>query len=173
MWDLPRSGTEPVSPALASRFFTTEPPGKPHRFPEFYSEWKLHRTCSLLLLKFYLETLIVEMKKRGKSFFRVCGEVRGHWVHSGKLELEGLLSLQQASPHLSPSFPCSPGRQICTHRPGKCSQRPSLEALKRKDCCSLHSGLDMFTKIAARQVFLYSLTFIKNDIDCRPVLEKN
>ena len=29
MWHLPRSGIEPVSPALAGRFFTTEPPGKP------------------------------------------------------------------------------------------------------------------------------------------------
>ena len=29
MWDLPRSGVEPVSPALAGGFFTTEPPGKP------------------------------------------------------------------------------------------------------------------------------------------------
>ena len=29
MWDLPRSGVEPVSPALAGRFFTIEPPGKP------------------------------------------------------------------------------------------------------------------------------------------------
>ena len=28
MWDLPRSGTEPVSPALASGFFTIEPPGR-------------------------------------------------------------------------------------------------------------------------------------------------
>ena len=31
-WDLPDPGTEPaalVSPALAGRFFTTEPPGKP------------------------------------------------------------------------------------------------------------------------------------------------
>ena len=27
MWDLPGSGIEPVSPALAGRFFTTEPPG--------------------------------------------------------------------------------------------------------------------------------------------------
>ena len=27
--DLPDPGIEPVSPALASRFFTTEPPGKP------------------------------------------------------------------------------------------------------------------------------------------------
>ena len=31
MWDLPRPGIEPVSPALAGRFFTTEPPGKPYR----------------------------------------------------------------------------------------------------------------------------------------------
>ena len=29
MWDLPRPGIQPVSPALASRFFITEPPGKP------------------------------------------------------------------------------------------------------------------------------------------------
>ena len=29
MWDLPRSGLEPVSPALAGRFSTTAPPGKP------------------------------------------------------------------------------------------------------------------------------------------------
>ena len=29
MWDLPRSGLEPVSPALAGGFSTTAPPGKP------------------------------------------------------------------------------------------------------------------------------------------------
>ena len=29
MWDLPRSGTEPMSTALSGGFFTTEPPGKP------------------------------------------------------------------------------------------------------------------------------------------------
>ena len=28
MWNLPRSGIEPMSPALAGRFFTTEPSGK-------------------------------------------------------------------------------------------------------------------------------------------------
>ena len=28
MWNLPRSGIEPESPALAGRFFTTDPPGK-------------------------------------------------------------------------------------------------------------------------------------------------
>ena len=29
MWDLPRPGLEPVSPALTGRFLTTVPPGKP------------------------------------------------------------------------------------------------------------------------------------------------
>ena len=29
MWDLPRPGLEPVSPALAGRFSTTPPPGNP------------------------------------------------------------------------------------------------------------------------------------------------
>ena len=33
MWDLPRLGLEPVSPALAGRLSTTAPPGKP---------WTLH-----------------------------------------------------------------------------------------------------------------------------------
>ena len=32
MWDLPRPGLEPVSPALAGRFSTTVPPEKPHVF---------------------------------------------------------------------------------------------------------------------------------------------
>ena len=36
MWDLPRPGREPVSPALAGRFSTTAPPGKPHR------DFKIH-----------------------------------------------------------------------------------------------------------------------------------
>ena len=30
MWDLPRPGLEPVSSALAGRFLTTVPPGKPY-----------------------------------------------------------------------------------------------------------------------------------------------
>ena len=32
MWDFPRPGLEPVSPALAGRFSTTAPPGKPSGF---------------------------------------------------------------------------------------------------------------------------------------------
>ena len=32
MWDLPRTGTEPMSHALTGGFFNTEPPGKPRRY---------------------------------------------------------------------------------------------------------------------------------------------
>ena len=32
MWDPPRPGLEPVSPALAGRFSTTAPPGKPLKY---------------------------------------------------------------------------------------------------------------------------------------------
>ena len=35
MWNLYGSGMEPVTPALAGRFFTTEPPGLPCSFPVF------------------------------------------------------------------------------------------------------------------------------------------
>ena len=38
MWDLPRSGIEPVSHALAGRFFTAQPPEKPHE--AYVSFWE-------------------------------------------------------------------------------------------------------------------------------------
>ena len=46
MWDLPRPGLEPVSPALAGRFSTPAPPGKTgaHLF-NFASLWD----CSLVM----------------------------------------------------------------------------------------------------------------------------
>ena len=43
MWNLPGSGIEPVFPALAGRFFTTEPPGKPsHLFYPVVARVALH-----------------------------------------------------------------------------------------------------------------------------------
>ena len=41
MWDLPRPELEPVSPALAGRFSTTAPPGKPN-ISTFYVN-KIHK----------------------------------------------------------------------------------------------------------------------------------
>ena len=40
MWDLPRPGLEPVSPALAGRFSTAAPPGKPN-----LTIFVLHKIC--------------------------------------------------------------------------------------------------------------------------------
>ena len=49
MWDLPRPGLDPVSPALAGRFSTTAPPGKPY---------KLLKICNLFICGF-LFTIII------------------------------------------------------------------------------------------------------------------
>ena len=40
MWDLPRPGLKPVSPALAGRFSTTAPPGKPYGFLSCLDYWE-------------------------------------------------------------------------------------------------------------------------------------
>ena len=40
-WDLPRPGLEPVSPALAGRFSTTAPPGKPLLFFNTFKNWSI------------------------------------------------------------------------------------------------------------------------------------
>ena len=41
MWDLPGSGLEPVSPALAGGFFTSEPPGKPQALTFFFYQMSI------------------------------------------------------------------------------------------------------------------------------------
>ena len=46
MWDLPRPGLEPVSPALAGRFSTTAPPGKP---PKYFLKGKMHHESIVVL----------------------------------------------------------------------------------------------------------------------------
>ena len=50
MWDLPRPGLEPVSPALAGRLSTTAPPGKPLNWFNIFS--------SFLLLHFFLSKFL-------------------------------------------------------------------------------------------------------------------
>ena len=49
--DLPDPGTEPVSPALAGTFFTTEPVGKPKPVSHIWFSGELHSNKSLLCLK--------------------------------------------------------------------------------------------------------------------------
>ena len=58
MWDLPRPGLEPVSPALAGRFSTTAPPGKPSP--------KLLNTLDLTLIYAFRDRNIFQTSSRHK-----------------------------------------------------------------------------------------------------------
>ena len=51
MWDLPRPGLEPVSPALAGRLSTTAPPGKPYIVHFKYVQFIVHHISIKLLKK--------------------------------------------------------------------------------------------------------------------------
>ena len=59
MWDLPRPGLEPVSPALAGGFSTTAPPGK-LRFNVL--KYEFYYLC-LFQVCFYQQTLILVMDR--------------------------------------------------------------------------------------------------------------
>ena len=64
MWDPPRPGLEPVSPALAGRLSTTAPPGKPSG--TFYI-WKIKCSrvkteASLWILRFFSNWSIVDLQ---------------------------------------------------------------------------------------------------------------
>ena len=51
MWDLPRPGLEPVSPALAGGLSTTAPPGKPHY--QFFKTGLLIKFAEFLIYSTY------------------------------------------------------------------------------------------------------------------------
>ena len=53
MWDLPRPGLEPVSAALAGRFSTTAPPGKPPHFLYFSFYYLFILLCFSVVLCFF------------------------------------------------------------------------------------------------------------------------
>ena len=71
MWDLSRSGTTPVLPALADRFFTTKPPGKPS--PPHFIDEKTEAPSSLRFVK------PVEWVEGVKAWG--CGNVVSHLLY--------------------------------------------------------------------------------------------
>ena len=56
MWDLPGSGIEPMTAALAGGFFTTEPPGKPLK--SFEIENAHYKKVVLICTHFFTPLLI-------------------------------------------------------------------------------------------------------------------
>ena len=83
MWDLPRPGLEPVSPALAGRFSTTAPPGKPRTFilyHEYYTHylyriaWLRSQPSVYLQRGYFLKSLII-CQFTIRTLFRILSTV--------------------------------------------------------------------------------------------------
>ena len=58
MWDLPGQGIKPMSPALASRFLTTEPPGKPYNVM-FYRSIYCEMISTIELVNTFINCIIM------------------------------------------------------------------------------------------------------------------
>ena len=74
MWDLPRPRIEPVSPALAVRFFTAEPPGEPST-PVFLSgkscgQWSQRATVHGVVK----QSDATKFKKKKCKTHTLCGQ---------------------------------------------------------------------------------------------------
>ena len=95
MWDLPRPGLEPVSPALAGRFSTTAPPGKPPSY--FVLGNRDLRTSRNELLPLRFQCLL-----KGED----CAACPARWRDSGHLAVrsQGGLARQAAAWPPSTSF---------------------------------------------------------------------
>ena len=69
IWDLPRPGLEPLSPALAGRFSTTAPPGKPLDYL-LNCLWCCHVSFYTTVSSSFLSPLYrVRIKDHGRSSF--------------------------------------------------------------------------------------------------------
>ena len=73
MRDLPRSGLEPVSPALAGRFSTTAPPGKPLAPFFFFFKLNLLLFLNFIYLFIYLWLCWFFVSVRGLSLVAASG----------------------------------------------------------------------------------------------------
>ena len=67
MWDPPRPGLEPVSPALAGRLSTTAPPGKPKK--SFLKKFLLKYSWFTMLCQSLLYSKVTQLYSYRHSFF--------------------------------------------------------------------------------------------------------
>ena len=78
LWDLPRSGIEPVSPASPGGFFTTEPPGKPSSIYILMLNFIIHGLLVHSANSYWGPTLLgTALSARAKTLRRLLGR-RSH-----------------------------------------------------------------------------------------------
>ena len=83
MWDLPRPGLEPVSPALAGRFSTTAPPGKPLLLLFWFGFLFFLFLLWLLWLKLTKPCWIIMVRVSNLVFFLILVEMVSVFHHWG------------------------------------------------------------------------------------------
>ena len=130
MWDLPRPGLEPVSPALTGRFSTTAPPGKPC-WKIFFLNLFIYLFMAVLSLHF-CSRAFSSCARRGPLLIAVCGPltvaaslIAGHRLQTRRLSncgswaqlSRGMWDLPR--PGLKPVSPALAGRFSTTAPPGK------------------------------------------------------
>ena len=131
MWDPPRPGLEPVSLALAGRFSTTAPPGKPLTFI-FFLIFKFFLKATLLYLFIYFWLCWVFVSVRGLSLVAASG---GHSSSrcAGLSLSRPLLLWSTGSRHA--------GSVVVAHRPS-CSAACAIFPDQGSNPCPLHWQAD-------------------------------
>ena len=165
MWDLPRPGLEPVSPASAGRSSTTAPPGKPHLlsilinlpFLDISPKWD-HIICGplvfciWLLTIFWVECLSCLYFQQGQSLFLLqiliwASSLWGfpRWVYPPP-------SLESVTPPSEELVACTysnhsvcVGRQTCQSHLGSSLKSRTRFPLFLPPCTTLH-GIESFLK---------------------------
>ena len=125
IWDLPRPGLEAVSPALAGRFSTTAPPGKPPTVPFYLVEiasafiWTLwvkqcnrvtwgERSLHLPTAKWKNELHLPCAVRGDRNHFRRARELwtlRDHWKPQSSDDQRALWVVSASHPHFSHHLP--------------------------------------------------------------------
>ena len=80
MWDLPRPGLEPVSPALAGGFLTTAPPGKSQKW-----DFLIFIFCIVSFSQFKSSLKKIKKKKKNNNVFNhtvVCQVLKSIWLQN-------------------------------------------------------------------------------------------
>ena len=71
MWNLPRPGVKPMSPALAGRFFTTEPPRKPSLLMYFHLSFILICICFMYFYFIYMNHFVLHLIIVNTTIFHI------------------------------------------------------------------------------------------------------